>query len=152
MDGKTRTRAIPITNPLPDDVDQDILGRRRSRSTAVPTGFQFSGVASHVLLAACASNERAIEQGGRGAFTRAFLDTIQDMGYKNMTYSGLIGHLPPIPKSVSYTLTIPLLIFVPIVNLQGVKEITEIDSFSIPVLQFKTAPFMRFTRKETISL
>ncbi|PVF95453.1 hypothetical protein CPB86DRAFT_590535 [Serendipita vermifera] len=93
-----RERAITITGPLPDDVDQDIFERRGTRSTAVPKGFQFSGVASHVLLAACASNERAIEEGGRGVFTRVFLDTVTRMGHKNLTYSELIRHLPILPN------------------------------------------------------
>jgi hypothetical protein len=93
-----RTRSINIKKTLPTNADQDILKRRKSRSTIVPSGFQYNGVASHVLLAACAANERAIEEGGRGAFTRVFLDTIQEVGYQNLTYEGIITRLPRLNK------------------------------------------------------
>ncbi|CAG8685517.1 5092_t:CDS:2, partial [Acaulospora colombiana] len=93
-----RTRSIRVTHELPDDVDRDIFRRKGARSIAVPTTFQYNGVASHVLLAACAANELAIEEGGRGAFTRALLKTINDIGYQNLTYEEFIRHLPTLHK------------------------------------------------------
>jgi hypothetical protein len=96
--GTRRTRTIRITKPLPSDVDQDIFKRREFRCAAVSSGFQYNGVASHVLLAACAANEPAIEEGGRGAFTSAFLNTITEIGYQNLTYEEIIARLPPLNK------------------------------------------------------
>jgi hypothetical protein len=98
--GTRRTRTIRIAKPLPDDVDQDIFRRWGARATSVPSPFQYTGAASHVLLAACAANERAIEEEGRGIFTLALLNTIKDVGYQNLTYAEIIRRLPPLDKKV----------------------------------------------------
>jgi hypothetical protein len=98
--GTHRTRTIRITKPLPDDVDQDIFRRWGARCAAESGPFQRNGVASHVLLAACAANEQAIEEGGRGVFTCALLNTIKDVGYQNLTYAEIIRRLPPLDKRV----------------------------------------------------
>jgi hypothetical protein len=63
--------------------------------------------ASHVLLAACAADELAIEEDGRGAFTRAFLDTITKIGYRNLTYAEIIRRLPRLNKQVYPSITSP---------------------------------------------
>jgi hypothetical protein len=94
----SRTRSIPINEPLPSNVDQDIFRRKGTRSITVSNGFQHGGFASHVLLAACAANERAVEENGRGAFTRVFLDVIKEFGYQNLTYEEIITRLPPLTK------------------------------------------------------
>jgi hypothetical protein len=59
--------------------------------------FQYNGVASHVLLAARAANEPAIE-GGQGSFTDAFLNTISGTGCQNLAYAEIIARLPPLNK------------------------------------------------------
>ncbi|PVF95451.1 hypothetical protein CPB86DRAFT_875672 [Serendipita vermifera] len=92
----SRNRAIQITKPLSPDVDQDIFNARETSYKLPDRPFQYSGSASHVLLAACGESECALEEGGQGAFTRALLSTMREIGYKNMTYAEAIRRLPPL--------------------------------------------------------
>ncbi|CAG8611091.1 1996_t:CDS:2 [Acaulospora colombiana] len=86
-----RLRNMPVTKPLPDDVDEDIF-RAHSQEDNGPS--RRLGNASHVLLAACGPKQRAYEVGGRGVFTRVLLETISTLGRKTLTYSDIIRELP----------------------------------------------------------
>jgi hypothetical protein len=137
--GTRRTRAIRVTNPLPSDVDEDIFKRGRAPSTAVPNLFQYNGAASHVLLAACAANELAIEEEGRGAFTRAFLDTITKIGYRNLTYADVIRRLPRLNRQAYFSITTLTASNTTILdNPHGVREITVTASSSTLNLPVET--------------
>ncbi|PVF96359.1 hypothetical protein CPB86DRAFT_816477 [Serendipita vermifera] len=91
-----RVRATHITEPVPGDIDQDILKGKAPSSATMALGFGTSGTTSHMLLAACEPNELAIEQESGGVFTRAFLDTIVAFGFDNLTYSDVVQYLPPL--------------------------------------------------------
>ncbi|PVF92204.1 hypothetical protein CPB86DRAFT_769659 [Serendipita vermifera] len=88
-------RSVDPDNNIPEDLDQDIL--KKYRATDVPEDFKFHGDASHVLLAACASEQKAMEMGGRGAFTQALLSTLKAIEAQNLTYDILIRRLPSLP-------------------------------------------------------
>jgi hypothetical protein len=68
----------------------------------VPGPFQFTGLGSHVLLAACAADEKAIEEGGRGVFTVEILEVLEKTGYQNLTYAESIRRLPPLKRYVHF--------------------------------------------------
>ncbi|PVF95455.1 hypothetical protein CPB86DRAFT_827906 [Serendipita vermifera] len=91
----TRPRVIQITQSLSSDVDQDIFTRKESWLKPDKRPRQRLGTASHVLLAACGESELALENQGRGAFTRALLETLRS-GYKDLSYSDIIAKLPPL--------------------------------------------------------
>ncbi|CAG8697416.1 9536_t:CDS:2, partial [Acaulospora colombiana] len=98
--GTRRTRAIRLTKPLPNNVDSDIFTRNGTdgaQQTSSTRSFYNQAVSSHVLLAACGESEFAIEDGGRGAFTRALLETIKRLGFTKFTYSDIIRNLPALP-------------------------------------------------------
>jgi hypothetical protein len=96
-EGARRVRSVKAADDIPEDLDFEIWGSKVSRGSEVPAEFKLYGDASHVLLAACASNQRALEVNGRGAFTQALLDTITAFGTDNLTYSLLIEQLPQLP-------------------------------------------------------
>ena len=61
----------------------------------VQSGFARKGLGSHVLLAACHSQEFAYEQRIRGVFTVALLDTLVDIGIDELTYATLFDLYMP---------------------------------------------------------
>ncbi len=87
-------RSIDITEPVPKDLDKEICQSSRTRATKVSTGFLYTGLRSHVLLAACAPQEKAREDNGRGAFTQALLKTLRSLGTERLSYSDLVARLP----------------------------------------------------------
>ncbi|PVF95475.1 hypothetical protein CPB86DRAFT_711236 [Serendipita vermifera] len=94
-----RVRSVDLDGEIPEDLDCDILNEYDGgRATEVPKEFKFHGDASHVLLAACASGESAMEIDDRGAFTQSILSTIKALGTQNLTYDLLIRRLPSLPS------------------------------------------------------
>ncbi|KAG8837877.1 hypothetical protein FRC18_007460 [Serendipita sp. 400] len=86
---------------VPNDLDKDILGSIKdissgTRSTTSDSKFLKAGLNSHVLLAACGSQETAKEDsaGTRGIFTKALLDVLVTVGAEKLTYADLIERLP----------------------------------------------------------
>ncbi|KZV62254.1 hypothetical protein PENSPDRAFT_692662 [Peniophora sp. CONT] len=69
----------------------------KARGTSATAGFTKCGCRSHVLLAACRETENAFEERGRGAFTRALLDTLKTVATDSITYKDLMQRLPVIP-------------------------------------------------------
>ncbi|KAG8820400.1 hypothetical protein FRC17_010165, partial [Serendipita sp. 399] len=87
---------------IPEVIDsemQDNAGEEeRDKERAIFSGdIEHYGDATHVLLAACASDQRAFEVNGRGAFTKALVDTLNLVGMERMSYALLIRHLPQLP-------------------------------------------------------
>lgn len=72
----------------------------KTRSTSIPTKFLQTNLRSHVLLAACGSDELAYENTKirRGAFTTALMQTLIAAGVDKLTYMGLMDRLPTLPK------------------------------------------------------
>jgi hypothetical protein len=66
------------------------------RGTKVHSGFAHKGLRSHVLLAACRSQELAYERTSRGVFTVALLETLVNIGIGKLTYATLLGGMPPL--------------------------------------------------------
>ncbi|KAG8836256.1 hypothetical protein FRC18_011647, partial [Serendipita sp. 400] len=96
-DGFRRVRSVEANEDIPDDLDIEIWGTSEGKRAKIPAEFKYHGSASHVLLAACASNQSAMENNCRGVFTQALLDTITTLGVENLTYASLIKHLPDLP-------------------------------------------------------
>ncbi|PVG00045.1 hypothetical protein CPB86DRAFT_702211 [Serendipita vermifera] len=90
----SQDRTLGITTTFPADIDMDILSSSRTLVSAIPAGFLHSNLQSHVLLAACNSNELAREVRGRGVFTQALLKALRESGIENLSYSDLIDGLP----------------------------------------------------------
>ncbi|KAI0032857.1 caspase domain-containing protein [Vararia minispora EC-137] len=91
-------RGFLYEDPLPGSLDYDIWSEvPPDRAVAVAAGFAQAGSRSHVLLAACASNEIAQEEKGRGVFTTALLDVLKILGTTKITYRDLIAKLPDLP-------------------------------------------------------
>ena len=94
-----RARAIKVGN-IPSNLDQDIWTRSHGvfecseRGTEVDSGFARKGLRSHVLLAACRSQELAYERTDRGLFTVALLKTLMDIGIDKLTYATLFDRMP----------------------------------------------------------
>ncbi|QRV92056.1 ICE-like protease (caspase) p20 domain protein [Ceratobasidium sp. AG-Ba] len=86
--------------PLSSNVDEAILGQTSAlgRSSAIPTGFAHRALRSHVLLAACGSNEVAWERDGKGEFTNALLSVLRGSDLAKLTYKELMDSLPAMPR------------------------------------------------------
>ncbi|KAB5591684.1 hypothetical protein CTheo_4892 [Ceratobasidium theobromae] len=83
--------------PLPCLLDQDIIGTD-ARAPTVPKGFSHREMRSHVLLAACGSEERAYETNGHGDYTTALLAVLRTFGVDRLTYKGCMERLPSLPR------------------------------------------------------
>ncbi|KAI0309055.1 hypothetical protein OF83DRAFT_1072600 [Amylostereum chailletii] len=93
-----RERGFALKDPLPENIDEDILKLEvKDRAAHVATKFVYTGLHSHVLLAACSATEVAGEERGRGRFTRALLDVLDLTDTTNITYSDLIKCIVDIP-------------------------------------------------------
>ena len=68
------------------------------RGTEVNAGFTHGGLRSHVLLAACGSEESAIELGSRGLFTQRLLEALTTFEIDKLTYAGLLQRMPRLPS------------------------------------------------------
>ena len=81
-------------SPLPPTLDVEIWKRglsSRSATTVVPTGFLYKAMQSHVLLAACRSDEQAMEASRvpepRGAFTVALFKFLRSENLLELSYA-----------------------------------------------------------------
>ena len=95
-------RGINVGN-VPSDLDQDIwMGFEGSErgTEVVAASFPFSRFRSHVLLAACGTDESTIEQRGRGLFTQALLDAFMTFEIDKLTYTDLLQRMPHLSRWV----------------------------------------------------
>lgn len=85
---------------LPKDLDSDLWRVTGFRGEA--SGSLYKGVESHVLLAACAANETAMEDGSpkRGLFTSALIALLRKDGVDKLTYADVLKRMETIPKCV----------------------------------------------------
>ena len=102
MDPTEQVRGIDTGN-VPPDLDRDVWINFESlkvseRGTEVNAGFTHGGLRSHVLLAACGSEESAIEQKSRGVFTQKLLDALTTFEIEKLTYAGLLQRMPRLPS------------------------------------------------------
>ena len=93
-------RGISYDEDLPDDLDEDIFAGTSGARAAAPQKVA-TGLASHVLLAACQSDEVAGEERGRGLFSQALLETLKAVGAEKVTYLDLRRRLPDLPGYVA---------------------------------------------------
>ncbi|KAG8825466.1 hypothetical protein FRC17_008638 [Serendipita sp. 399] len=91
--------ALAAQNEVEIETEWTGEGQKTAKQPRADTSgeYRYYGDASHVLLAACASNQKAMEDNRRGAFTKALLDTMIKFGIKKMSYAHLIKHLPQLP-------------------------------------------------------
>ncbi|KAK0218653.1 caspase domain-containing protein [Armillaria fumosa] len=83
---------LPAYYTIPDDLLHDI--ESDARASIISNGFKTTGLLSHVLLAACRHGQEAGERHGRGIFTSALLDLLQEKGVDELTYKDVITSLP----------------------------------------------------------
>jgi hypothetical protein len=99
LDPTFKARTIDVGN-IPSDLDQDVWIEFESsgRGTRVHSGFAHQGLRSHILLAACHSQELAYERTSRGVFTVALLKTLVHNGIDKLTYATLFdpSRMPPL--------------------------------------------------------
>ncbi|CAE6493602.1 unnamed protein product [Rhizoctonia solani] len=91
-----RPRCAPILYSVPADIDAEVVKGapgRLSKSRAVDPVL-CTHQASHILLAACGSREKAWERDQRGQFTTALLKALRTCGVENITYHNLLISLP----------------------------------------------------------
>lgn len=93
---------MEISIGVPANLDQGIWGSGNSRGSKIPSGFLRKGLRSHVLLAACSAKEQARELGGRGNFTKAFLNLIRSEGVDKLLYSDVLERMETIPRFAVY--------------------------------------------------
>ena len=98
-------RSVVCTSLLPEHLDKDIWtwGLSRAATIAVPTGFMYKTMASHVLLAACRQDELAWEisstdQITRGAFTACLVKQLYQEDLSSITYSTLLDLIPALEQ------------------------------------------------------
>ena len=97
-------RGVNVGN-IPSDLDRDVwVGFESSkvsgRGTEVNADFAHGGLRSHVLLAACGSEESALERSSRGLFTQKLLDALTTFEIDKLTYAGLLQRMPRLPRWV----------------------------------------------------
>ena len=88
---------------VPSDLDRDFWidfesSQSSGRGTEVNAGFAQHGLRSHVLLAACGSEELALEYKSRGLFTQRLLEALTTFEIDKLTYTGLIQRMPRLPR------------------------------------------------------
>jgi hypothetical protein len=98
MDPTELVRGIDAGN-IPSELDRDVWidfesSKGSERGTDVKVGFTHGGLRSHVLLAACSSQESAIEQKSRGLFTQGLLDVLTNSEIDKLTYAGILKRMP----------------------------------------------------------
>ena len=93
-------RGIDVGNIPPDqDVWVDFESLKVSgRGIEVNANFTHGGLRSHVLLAACGSEESALEQSSKGVFTQKLLDTLTTYEIDKLTYADLLQRMPRLPR------------------------------------------------------
>ncbi|CAE6491742.1 unnamed protein product [Rhizoctonia solani] len=104
-DNARKPRSADVSMDIPDTIDRDILS---SRPTPTPSSDPndvrriespfSSNQISHVHFAACGDEEKAWEEGDRGAFTVALLKNIRAHGVDKITYHNLMISLPNLPR------------------------------------------------------
>ncbi|CCM00513.1 uncharacterized protein FIBRA_02547 [Fibroporia radiculosa] len=95
-------RGIKVEH-IPVDLDEEIWATfqpssSHDRATAIAAGFTHSGLASHVLLAACGAEEFSYEEEGRGLFTKALVDALVSYGADKLTYADVVQRMASLPK------------------------------------------------------
>jgi hypothetical protein len=92
-----RVRGFWSDKSQPKDLDDEFLQDcpdTKGRAAGPAQGFAHTGMYSHILLAACGAEERAVEKGRRGAFTKALVDTLMVLDVEKTTYAHLINQIP----------------------------------------------------------
>jgi hypothetical protein len=97
-DPTERVRGIDA-GKIPSNLDRDVWidyesSKASERGTEVNASFTHGGLRSHVLLAACGSEESAMEKMSRGLFTQRLLDTLTTYEIDKLTYANLLQRMP----------------------------------------------------------
>ncbi|RXW25399.1 hypothetical protein EST38_g395 [Candolleomyces aberdarensis] len=87
-----KARGVPYEGIIPENLDEDIM-TWCARGIGVHDRFLHAGCRSHVLLAACASNQSAYEDRHSGVFTRALLDAFEGVDMTKTTNVELLKRM-----------------------------------------------------------
>ncbi|KZP22899.1 hypothetical protein FIBSPDRAFT_930844 [Athelia psychrophila] len=98
IDSKERT--VELKNNTPTDLDQHSWRQSADHGEALAPGALYTGLESHVLLAACGAKEVATEYGTprRGRFTNAFIQLLRQEGVDKLRYFDVLDRLESIPN------------------------------------------------------
>jgi hypothetical protein len=98
IDDPTRLiRSVEALDDIPAGLDRDIWDLEGKRDTTIPPGFFRAGLRSHVFLAACSAGEKAVEEQGRGLFTKALLDVLTTFGADKLRYVDVLERIHDLP-------------------------------------------------------
>ena len=93
---------LPDDYEILDTVDRELLldSPDQERKVDIATGFQHSGMASHVLLSACSSKQTSKENIilGRGRFTYALMSLLRNSDLNTMSYQDAISRMDDLPR------------------------------------------------------
>jgi hypothetical protein len=89
---------IADTDTVLAELDKEIWGNSCDRGATILPGFLQNGLRSHVLLAACGAKEKAKEEQGRGAFTKAILEVLHTVSADTITYTELLQRMHALPE------------------------------------------------------
>jgi hypothetical protein len=95
-----KARFAEIPNDVPSELDRHIWSEKNKPGVAIAPGFQYHGLRSHILLAACGAKELAYEDQGMGVFTTELLKLLSKAGTRDITYANLLQLLPNLPMCV----------------------------------------------------
>jgi hypothetical protein len=96
-EGQVRSIDLP-SDYIVQDPFGEFLSTDADRDMVDADGHENSGLASHVLLAAASSTEKARENRGRGIFTKALLELLRKESLAKLTYQDVIQRLADLPK------------------------------------------------------
>ncbi|KZP16315.1 hypothetical protein FIBSPDRAFT_895063 [Athelia psychrophila] len=93
-------RTVELENNTPADLDQHAWCESADHGEALAPGTLYTGLESHVLIAACGAKEVATEYGTpkRGRFTKAFIQLLRQEGVDKLRYSDVLNRLESIPN------------------------------------------------------
>ncbi|KIK68715.1 hypothetical protein GYMLUDRAFT_68557 [Collybiopsis luxurians FD-317 M1] len=93
---------LPDDYEILDTIDRELLLDRpdQERKVDIATGFQNSGMASHVLLSACSSKQTSKENIilCRGRFTYALMSLLRNSDLNTMSYQDAISRMDDLPS------------------------------------------------------
>jgi len=94
-----RSAELPKDYQILSSVDDELRERLRGNRGIAPVDSGSTiGLHSHILLAATSSTGVAREQNGRGAFTHALLNLLNEVSPDTLTYEDIIHRLPDLPN------------------------------------------------------
>ncbi|THU80313.1 hypothetical protein K435DRAFT_972820 [Dendrothele bispora CBS 962.96] len=96
-DDRDKTFAIRGVELPPNYIVPASVLEAQSDERATTIADKYTGLNSHVLLAACMQGQTAKERKGHGAFTSQLLSSLKEEGVDRVTYKDLVMRMPDLP-------------------------------------------------------